>query len=165
MTTCELGFRAPPFARALTSRSERVFAALGFPLDKLKQGDGKEEDALQPPPIDPATAEGKASRTKLLRAWVELSAWLAIYEKANSELRRARCVRVLALTPDPNRGRVQELQHDGHPRQGGQRARPVPDGDRRARLPESVSSSFFLLAARLTPQYSIARKSSRTRHV
>ncbi|KAM5538398.1 hypothetical protein V8D89_008000 [Ganoderma adspersum] len=64
---------------------ERVFAALGFPLDKLSQGDGKEEDALRPPPIDPSTAEGKASRTKLLRAWVELSAWLAIYEKANKE--------------------------------------------------------------------------------
>ena len=102
MTTCKLGVRAPPFTRALTSRSERVFAALGFPLDKLKQGDGKEEDALQPPPIDPATAEGKASRTKLLRAWVELSAWLAIYEKANSESHRPRRVRVLlVLTPPP----------------------------------------------------------------
>ena len=68
-----------------------MFAALGFPLDNLPQSDkklkvkGAEELALQPPPIDPSTAEGRASRTKLLRAWVELSAWLAIYEKANSE--------------------------------------------------------------------------------
>ncbi|KAI1782279.1 hypothetical protein LXA43DRAFT_1087598 [Ganoderma leucocontextum] len=66
--------------------SERVFEALGFPLDNLSQSDGKAEElALQPPPIDPSTAEGKASRTKLLRAWVELSAWLAIYEKGNKE--------------------------------------------------------------------------------
>ncbi|KAI1792016.1 hypothetical protein LXA43DRAFT_862099, partial [Ganoderma leucocontextum] len=64
---------------------ERVFEALGFPLDNLSQSDGKAEElALQPPPIDPSTAEGKASRTKLLRAWVELSAWLAIYEKGNT---------------------------------------------------------------------------------
>ncbi|PIL31016.1 hypothetical protein GSI_05709 [Ganoderma sinense ZZ0214-1] len=65
---------------------ERVFAALGFPLDKLNQPDGKPDElALQPPPVDPSTAEGKASRTKLLRAWVEVSAWLAIYEKANKD--------------------------------------------------------------------------------
>ncbi len=72
-------------ARALTRYSERVFEALGFPLDKLNSDGKGEELALQPPPIDPSTAEGKGSRTKLLRGWVELSAWLAIYGKANSE--------------------------------------------------------------------------------
>ena len=77
--------RAPLFAYVLTSRSERVFTALGFPFETLKHRDGREELALQPPAIDPSTAEGKASRTKLLRAWVEISAWLVIYEKANSE--------------------------------------------------------------------------------
>ena len=41
---------------------------------------------LQPPPIDPSTAEGRASRTALLRAWVEISAWLAVYREANGEL-------------------------------------------------------------------------------
>ena len=142
MTTCELRVRAPPFARALTSRSERVFAALGFPLDKLKQGDGKEEDALQPPPIDPATAEGKASRTKLLRAWVELSAWLAIYEKANSESTRPRRALLLTLY----RGGAQGLQPDGHSRQDGQRARSVPDGHRCTCLPELV---FYLVSSSL----------------
>ncbi|KAI1783809.1 hypothetical protein LXA43DRAFT_1129550 [Ganoderma leucocontextum] len=65
---------------------ERVFEALGFPLDNLSQSDRKPEElGLQPPPIDPSTAEGKVSRTKLLRAWVELGAWLAIYEKGNKE--------------------------------------------------------------------------------
>ncbi|TBU41273.1 cysteine proteinase [Dichomitus squalens] len=65
---------------------EQVFQVLGFPTDKLAQGDSNTQElTLQPPPIDPSTAEGKASRTKLLRAWVELSAWLAIYEKANKE--------------------------------------------------------------------------------
>ncbi|KAM5538402.1 hypothetical protein V8D89_008004 [Ganoderma adspersum] len=94
---------------------ERVFAALGFPLDKLSQGDGKEEDALQPPPIDASSAEGKASRTKLLRAWVELSAWLGIYEKANSEWNRLRRTPMLTCC----RGGVQGLQPDGDTRQGG----------------------------------------------
>ena len=70
----------------LTRYSKQVFQVLGFPLDTLPQGESRTlELTLQPPPIDPSTEEGKASRTKLLRAWVELSAWLAIYEKANSE--------------------------------------------------------------------------------
>ncbi|KAI1791667.1 hypothetical protein LXA43DRAFT_389666 [Ganoderma leucocontextum] len=68
------------------SRAERVFEVLGFRLEDALKGDGKvQEQMLRPPPIDPATAEGRASRAKLLRAWVELSAWLAIYEKANKE--------------------------------------------------------------------------------
>ena len=55
---------------------------LGFPLENLSQGahkDGRQkadELALHPPPIDPDTSEGAASRKRLLRAWVELSAWL-----------------------------------------------------------------------------------------
>ena len=60
---------------------------LGFPLENLSQGAHKEgrqkadELALHPPPIDPDTSEGAASRKRLLRAWVELSAWLVIFEK------------------------------------------------------------------------------------
>ncbi|KAI1782739.1 Pkinase-domain-containing protein [Ganoderma leucocontextum] len=74
-------------ARDIAKNKERVFEVLGFRLEEARlQGDSKvQEQMLRPPPIDPATAEGRASRAKLLRAWIELSAWLAIYEKANSE--------------------------------------------------------------------------------
>lgn len=69
----------------LTDIRAQVFAVLGFPLEGLSQGAQKAgELALQPPPIDPDTPEGAISRKKLLRAWVELSAWLVIFEK-NSE--------------------------------------------------------------------------------
>ena len=66
----------------LTGNSERVFAELGFPLNSMHQDTSQTSElALQPPPIDPETEEGQASRKKLLRAWVELSAWLAIFGK------------------------------------------------------------------------------------
>lgn len=69
---------------------ELVFAELGFPLADFTQAPGKPpEPALQPPPIDSDTPEGQASRKKLLRAWVELSAWLAIYGK-NSQSTKLR---------------------------------------------------------------------------
>ncbi|KAM5538031.1 hypothetical protein V8D89_008228 [Ganoderma adspersum] len=69
-------------------RVERVFEVLGFRLATAWQANGnglQELPVLQPPPIDPSTAEGRASRTTLLRAWVELSAWLAIYREENKE--------------------------------------------------------------------------------
>lgn len=71
----------------LTVHRAQVFEVLGFPLENLSQGAHKEgrqkadELALHPPPIDPDTSEGAASRKRLLRAWVELSAWLVIFEK------------------------------------------------------------------------------------
>ncbi|KAI8980637.1 cysteine proteinase [Trametes punicea] len=65
----------------------QVFEAIGFPLEDLQHGGSSSELALQPPPIDPSTPEGKASRTKLLRAWVEVGAWLAIYQKNKEALR------------------------------------------------------------------------------
>ncbi|KAI9070249.1 cysteine proteinase [Trametes sanguinea] len=64
----------------------RVFETIGFPLEDLQQGENSTELALSPPPIDPSTPEGRASRTTLLRAWVEISAWLAIYQKSKEQL-------------------------------------------------------------------------------
>ncbi|KAI0756006.1 cysteine proteinase [Daedaleopsis nitida] len=67
---------------------QRVFTELGFTLDdKLQTPAGSTEYALQPPPIDPGIPEGEASRKKLLRAWVELGAWLAIYQKNREPLK------------------------------------------------------------------------------
>lgn len=67
----------------LTISRQQVFETLGFELEDIQPGATSAEPALQPPAIDPATPEGKASRAKLLRAWVEVGAWLAIYEKSS----------------------------------------------------------------------------------
>jgi hypothetical protein len=41
---------------------------------------------LSSPSITSATVEGKQNRAKLLRAWVEISAWLTDYTKRFGEL-------------------------------------------------------------------------------
>ncbi|PIL24467.1 transcription factor [Ganoderma sinense ZZ0214-1] len=71
-------------------QAEQVFEALGFTLDMLQCPGGSnaqdsEQLALRPPPIDPSTPEGRASRATLLRAWVEISAWLTIYREENKD--------------------------------------------------------------------------------
>ena len=38
--------------------------------------------ALHPPSVDPSTPQGLRNRAKLLRAWVELSAWAGDYRIA-----------------------------------------------------------------------------------
>ncbi|KAH9830534.1 cysteine proteinase [Rhodofomes roseus] len=72
----------------------KMFELLEFPIDRIgntvaTSTDNRsttEELGLQPPNIDPATPEGKRIRAKLLRAWAEISAWLAIYRKSNGDL-------------------------------------------------------------------------------
>ncbi|KAI0296336.1 hypothetical protein B0F90DRAFT_1636470 [Multifurca ochricompacta] len=57
----------------------RIFESLGFETRQLV---GPVPDvALSPPDIDPTTPAGKLARSKLLRGWVELSAWVADYSK------------------------------------------------------------------------------------
>ena len=56
-----------------------MFEILGFPLEG-----NPNELLLSPPPIDPATQEGAASRSKLLRAWVEVTVWLLVYGKSST---------------------------------------------------------------------------------
>ncbi|KAH9917622.1 uncharacterized protein B0H18DRAFT_691434 [Fomitopsis serialis] len=69
-----------------------IFELLGFPAIKkstattANMSSAVENLSLQPPNIDPATPEGKHIRAKLLRAWVEISAWLAIYRKSKGDL-------------------------------------------------------------------------------
>ncbi|TFK84094.1 cysteine proteinase [Polyporus arcularius HHB13444] len=101
----------------------QVFAVLGFPLEGLTQGTQKAgEFALSPPPIDADTPEGAASRKKLLRAWVELSAWLVIFEKNKEALKsynamvlhaQVDCVRDLYQTGIG--AHVTQLSRDGLP--------------------------------------------------
>ncbi|KAI0095055.1 hypothetical protein BDY19DRAFT_916041 [Irpex rosettiformis] len=56
----------------------KVFESLDFTVQSLS---GDSEQALHPPPIDPTTPGGKRSRAKLLRAWIEISAWLTLFPK------------------------------------------------------------------------------------
>ncbi|OCH87545.1 cysteine proteinase [Obba rivulosa] len=57
----------------------RVFEILGFRADVFSESNS--ELALHPPDTHPTTPEGKFNRAKLLRAWVEIAAWLEIYKK------------------------------------------------------------------------------------
>ncbi|KAM6498575.1 hypothetical protein JOM56_006523 [Amanita muscaria] len=50
---------------------KRIFEILGF-NEEIYENDL----ALKPPPTDTVTAQGKQNRKKLLRAWVEMGAWI-----------------------------------------------------------------------------------------
>jgi ubiquitin carboxyl-terminal hydrolase 25 len=43
-----------------------------------------QEEGMRPPSIDVRDAQGRQNRKKLLRAWVEIGAWLRDYAKAGS---------------------------------------------------------------------------------
>ena len=59
--------------------SSRLFEILGFETTTVV---GSVQDiTLSPPNIDPTSSAGRLARSKLLRAWVELSAWVADYSK------------------------------------------------------------------------------------
>jgi len=75
----------PPcsFASSLSAHvlgsSSRLFETLGFETRNVV---GSAQDiTLSPPNIDPTSSAGRLVRSKLLRAWVELSAWVADYSK------------------------------------------------------------------------------------
>ncbi|KAF8913232.1 hypothetical protein CPB84DRAFT_1888891 [Gymnopilus junonius] len=59
---------------------KRIFELLGFMEEVVESGD----TTLRPPTTDPATAGGKQSRRKLLRAWLEISSWLADFKRVNA---------------------------------------------------------------------------------
>jgi len=58
---------------------EEVFRCIGFHLDRMNNGQG--ELALHAPVLDNNNLEGPVNRAKLLRAWIEISAWLADFTK------------------------------------------------------------------------------------
>jgi hypothetical protein len=67
---------------SIPDHSQRVFEALGFKLDEVAvstSNDTSTGPALFPPRTLPTTSEGRQNRAKLLRAWVEISAWLVDY--------------------------------------------------------------------------------------
>ncbi|KAJ3558153.1 hypothetical protein NM688_g1094 [Phlebia brevispora] len=60
----------------------RIFEALDFKIDMVNSSASKPEESLCSPPIELSTPEGRRSRAKMLRAWVEINAWLTLYEKS-----------------------------------------------------------------------------------
>jgi len=59
--------------------SQRIFEALGFKLNEGVVSETSTGPALFPPHTLSTTLEGRQNRAKLLRAWVEISAWLVDY--------------------------------------------------------------------------------------
>lgn len=58
--------------------TKRILEILGF----YEQSD---DQTLNPPTTDPSTPEGVQNRRKLLRAWVEVNAWLADFKRNNPQ--------------------------------------------------------------------------------
>lgn len=97
LSTCELtGHSASPSLIILLR--EEAFRCIGFNLERMSNGQG--ELALHAPVLDSNTPEGPANRAKLLRAWIELSAWYADFTKRYGLfLRSFRRFRRLKITP------------------------------------------------------------------
>ena len=61
------------------SYSRRIFESLDC---VVQPSPSPGEVTVNPPSVSPSTPEGKRSRAKLLRAWIEVSAWLTLYHKS-----------------------------------------------------------------------------------
>jgi hypothetical protein len=75
----------PPFAllsASVLGSSSRIFESLGFETTNMAESDV----SLSPPDIDPHSPASRIARNKLLRGWVELSAWTADFSKRHGRL-------------------------------------------------------------------------------
>src|SRR5258707_5038834 len=64
---------------SILGSSSRIFESLGFETMNIV---GSVPDvSLNPPDIDTSSPAGRIARSKLLRGWVELSAWTADFSK------------------------------------------------------------------------------------
>ena len=59
---------------------KRIFDILGFVEETNER-----ECTLRPPVTDNNTLQGRQNRRKLLRAWVEIHAWLADFKRLNGD--------------------------------------------------------------------------------
>ncbi|KAI0066711.1 cysteine proteinase [Artomyces pyxidatus] len=64
-----------------TPLMRKIFQSLDFETTIDADAPPAENLQLVPPKIDPSTPAGKLSRSKLLRAWVELGAWITDYRR------------------------------------------------------------------------------------
>jgi hypothetical protein len=75
----------PPFAllsASVLGSSSRIFESLGFETTNIVESDV----SLSPPDIGPHSPASRIARNKLLRGWVELSAWTADFSKRHGRL-------------------------------------------------------------------------------
>lgn len=83
-----------PLAHACILFDSRcVFESLGFAVRPMPGENSTEDAALHPPYTEPDTPEGKKNRSKLLRAWVEISSWLTIFYKVRDSKSATHAVR------------------------------------------------------------------------
>lgn len=59
---------------------KHIFESLGF----VEEGPAQDL-TLRPPPIETTTPQGKKGRRRLLRVWVELSAWVSDFKRVNGK--------------------------------------------------------------------------------
>jgi ubiquitin carboxyl-terminal hydrolase 25/28 len=52
---------------------------------------------LRPPGTDPATSQGRQNRAKLLRAWVEVSAWMVDFQRVYGKFTLSMVMRHCAI--------------------------------------------------------------------
>jgi hypothetical protein len=76
MRTCEHSASFLLHATLLIIPSKRMFETLGF-VEEVYENDF----ALRPPSTDINTSEGQLNRRKLLRAWIEVSAWVVDFKR------------------------------------------------------------------------------------
>lgn len=72
-------FFASLLSASVLDSSARIFECLGF--ESVQIIGSVLDVVLRPPDINPTSPSGKVARSKLLRAWVELSAWVVEYSK------------------------------------------------------------------------------------
>jgi ubiquitin carboxyl-terminal hydrolase 25/28 len=61
--------------------SKHIFETLGFMEETIDN-----DLTLRPPVTDPSTSQGRQNRAKLLRAWVEISAWIVDFQRIYGRL-------------------------------------------------------------------------------
>ena len=125
-------FTCHVFAVHESSFSRSIFDLIGFPL---KSTGATDEMALQPADIDPSTPEGRRTRAKLLRAWVELNSYIATFYRSKPS-------EYLHSIPSPTdllrRRVIWRIHPPNTVRQDRERSGDVPDGNRGACEPEYV---------------------------
>ncbi|KAF8899278.1 hypothetical protein BD779DRAFT_1607774 [Infundibulicybe gibba] len=90
---------------------KRIFEILGF----IEEVGGKDL-VLLPPPTEPINPTGKQNRRKLLRAWVEISAWLVDFRRVHAAQLKDQRAHKLSVTIDSAR-EMYQLAIGAHPDQ------------------------------------------------
>jgi ubiquitin carboxyl-terminal hydrolase 25 len=68
------------------------------------------EAMLHPPATDVVTSQGRQNRAKLLRAWVELGAWLTDYQRRYGEQAAMEARHIVTYEPPVSQLRAQDIR-------------------------------------------------------